>query len=194
MKVGLKLDGVGLFGRKKIAVPTGNYEVRIAEAEVRETKAKNGHCLKLTYVINKGEYEGNELRSSDFINIDNPSEDATRIGLSIVKTIMTVGGHKNPNMLNDTDELIGLCFGIYTEEEPDSFDDSQGNKVETTKNNYRSYFEFTEEETASSPTKTSQKKAKAPAKKKAEAKPAPESAEPAPAPQAEGSSSFPWMN
>ena len=193
MKVGLKLDGVNTLG-SRLVVTTGNYKVRIAEAEVCQTNAKNGHYLKLAYDVLSGENAGQRLSANDFINIDNPNEDATRIGLSTIKTIMTVGGHKNPNMLNDTDELLGLEFGVYIEEEPHSFENNDGETIETTRNNYRSYFEFTEEETASSPTKTSQKKAKAPAKKKAEAKPAPESAEPAPAPQAEGSSSFPWMN
>lgn len=188
MKLGLKLESVSVMSQR-VVVPTGNYSVKVASAEVKETKAKTGHYLQVGFRITEGEYEGSVL--TDRLNINNKNEDAVRIGLSALKTILTVGGHKNPNFIGDTDEMIGLELGIYVEENPHSFTGDDGNEIETTQNEIKSYFELKGDTVnQSSPEK---KKADKPAPKKQEKEEAPApKPEPKPEPVAEAKQ-FPWM-
>jgi hypothetical protein len=61
-------------------VPAGKYVCQIAEASVRPTKARNGYYVKVMLKILEGEHANRVLY--DNINIDNPSEKCTQIGLS----------------------------------------------------------------------------------------------------------------
>jgi hypothetical protein len=61
-------------------VPAGKYVCQIAEASVQPTKARNGHYVKVMLKILEDEFANRVLY--DNINIDNPSEKCTQIGLS----------------------------------------------------------------------------------------------------------------
>lgn len=141
-KLNLDLSGTGLLGRS--VVPTGTYSLEVLGCEVKETSTKNGYYLEFNYKILSGEHTGKVLTSN--ANISNPSEVAQRIGLSTIKTILTVGGHKNPNLLGDTKEVIGLKLNAYIVEVDTSFPGADGKEVKTTKNEFKAYFPFGEDE------------------------------------------------
>jgi len=61
-------------------VPAGKYVCQVAGASVQPTKAKNGYYVKVMLKILEGEHANRVLY--DNINIDNPSEKCTQIGLS----------------------------------------------------------------------------------------------------------------
>ena len=193
MKLNLDLSGVSTMS-SRVVLPTGNYPVEIVNAEAKETKSGGG-MLVVGYKVLAGEYAGSVV--SDNYNIINKSEDAQRIALSTIKTILTVGGHKNPNALGDTNELLGLKLTTYVEEEDHTFTSKSGDEVETTQNNFKGFFEFSEEAAAPAPKKEA-KKEKA-AKESASPFAQQTAKEEAPAPAAEekvaeaAPTAFPWQ-
>lgn len=189
-KVNIDLSGASVISAR-VVVPTGNYPVQIVECEPKETKKKGGYYLEMKYKILSGEHEGVVL--TDRLNIQNENEDAMRIGLSVLKTILTVSGHKNPNKLADTNEAIGLKLNLYVEEQDSSFV-KDGKTIETTENVFKGYYELDTEKASTEPKKASKPKA-TPAPKAEAAEVAEESSDeaddaPAPAPEA---AKFPWM-
>lgn len=207
MKLGIDLTNVKTMS-SRVVVPTGNYPARISGAEVKETNGKNGHYLQVDFQISAGEHKGTNLTQR--LNINNPNPEATRIGLQQLKTIATVGGHQNPNYIGDTNELVGLKLNLYVEENETSFTGKDGNEVETTENNIKAFYEYSEESASSSPKKEKASapvaetpapwsppatEAPAPAPTQAQAAPAAqEVAAPAPsAAPAPAAQNFPWL-
>lgn len=141
MQLNLDLSGVNTLS-SKVVVPTGNYSVEIERAEVKETKSKGGYYIELGYKILSGDHAG--LVLTDRLNIVNSNEDAQRIGLSTLKTVATVGKHRNPNLISDTNELLGLKFNIYIEEVDSTFTTVDGKEIDTTENKFKSYYEYEE--------------------------------------------------
>lgn len=86
-------------------VPAGEYDVTVVKAELKETKA-GGAMLILGYEVQSGEFAGKIIK--DTMNIVNQNADATRIGLERLKTVANATGHKNPNKIADSDELLNL--------------------------------------------------------------------------------------
>lgn len=138
MKVDLDLSGVSTMS-SRVVVPTGNYAVRVTSAEPVEAKKKGNYYIQVAYSIVDGEYEGTVL--TDRLNIVNDNDDAQRIGLSQLKTLLTAGNHKNPDYLKDTQEMVGLELSIYVEEVDHSFEAKDGSTVETTQNVFKGYNE-----------------------------------------------------
>lgn len=99
-------------------IPAGAYNAAIVGAEPKETKAKTGAYIALEFEVLDGDHKG--ARFGDIVNIANPNEDAVRIGLARLKRILELGGHKNPNSLKDTDELIGLAVQAVVSQEKTS--------------------------------------------------------------------------
>lgn len=188
MKLDLDLSGVKTLSSKTV-VPTGNYPLEIVGCEVKETKSGGGYYLQTDYKVLDGEHKGSVL--VDRHNIKNENEDAQRIGLATIKTILTVGGHKNPDSLKKTEDLMGLKFNAYIEEVDDSFQNDKGETIETTNNKFKSYFPLDDE---GPKTKSAPKEAKAETKPepKPESKPTPKAEDkPKPAPEA---AKFPWQS
>ena len=91
----LDLGGVDTDGGRAIARP-GNHEVKIASAEIKTTKAGNGKYIEVKLEADNGQYV------LDCINVHNPNQKATEIGLAIEKSPgllvgtppQTTGGHQ----------------------------------------------------------------------------------------------------
>ena len=140
MKMNLDLSQYSLMNLR-VVVPTGNYSLEIVEAETVQT-AKGGWMLVLGFKVLAGEHEKAVLRRR--LNIVNANADAQRIGLSELKTILTVGKHPNPDMLSDTDETKGLKLSAYIIEQDSTFTGKDGNIVNTTENDFKKYDELSE--------------------------------------------------
>lgn len=181
----------------KVVLPTGNYPVKITSAEVAETK-KGGHMIVAGFTVTAGEHKGATVTNR--FNIVNDNEDAVRIGLQQIKTILTVGGHKNPNLLKHTGELVGLELSIYIEEVDNNWTNKDGEEVESTQNEFKGYMKLEaveeaeveedeeEEEEAPAPKKKVAKK-KVATKKKSPVKEEDEEDEE----EEKASGGFPWQ-
>ena len=128
-KLNLNLSAVAAERDGFDLLPEGIYNLRITAVEVKATKGNDGHYLEVACQVIDGSQAGKVI--CDRITIKNKSEDATRIGLARLKKIAEVGGHKNPNLIGDTDELVGLTFSASTVNESFSSDgkDYQSTKV-----------------------------------------------------------------
>lgn len=160
-KLNLKLDTVSEeSGSKYSKVPAGIYSTTITAVAVKETSAKNGHYLEVELQILDGEHTGKKI--ADRVNIDNPTPKALEIGLARLKKIAIVCGHKNPNFIEDTDELLtGNVFSVETELKMNK--GSDGKEFEAVE--VKKYMERTEGETAVS-APTTKETAKAASSKK----------------------------
>lgn len=80
----------------------GKYPVLIEAAEVKQTKAGNGHYIGLTLQILDGPHKGRKL--FDNINIDNPSAQCVEIGMRVFSAL---GRALGLQAVTDTDQLLG---------------------------------------------------------------------------------------
>lgn len=118
MKLGLDLSSVEVKAASGYnVVPTGEYDVVVSKAELKETKS-GGSMLILGYEVQSGDQAGKTIKHT--MNIVNQSAEATRIGLETLKRVAIATGHKNPNKIADTDELINKNpFLVIVEEVQD---------------------------------------------------------------------------
>lgn len=103
-------------------VPPGEYDLKVMDSAVIESKSGLYLIAKLEYqVVSPPEYRGRKVW--DQLNIKGLSsaanEDAVRIGREKLKTLATIGGHKNPNFIRDTEELHGMVVGAKIEVDGD---------------------------------------------------------------------------
>lgn len=126
MKLGLDLSSVEVKAALGYnVVPTGEYDVVVSKAEIKETKS-GGSMLILGYEVQSGDQAGKTIKHT--MNIVNQSAEATRIGLETIKKVAIATGHKNPNKIADTDELINKNpFLVIVEEVQDG--EYKNNKV-----------------------------------------------------------------
>lgn len=189
-KMNLNLSGVGTLGGKKV-VPTGIYNVKIASAEIKEVG--NGHMLKVGFEVLDGSEKGSQPQEDMWVAHSN--EKAKSFGLSKLKTILIAGGHANPDMLADSDELLGLKLRISVEEgiqmkdgQPVCDDDGKPYR----QNEFKGFFKYdgNAESVSEAPAKTEAVKPQITQSSQA---PAPvEAPAPAPAPAPESGEKFPW--
>jgi hypothetical protein len=105
-KLNLDLSGVKVSeGSGFSVVPSGNYDVQVVSAEVKETKT-GGSMLVFGLEILDGEHKGKVIRDS--ANTTNQNPEAVRIGYEKIKKIALVSGHKNPDRIIDTDDFLNL--------------------------------------------------------------------------------------
>lgn len=117
MKLGLDLSSVEVKAASGYnVVPTGEYDVVVTKAEIKETKS-GGSMLILGYEVQAGEQAGKVIKHT--MNIVNQSAEATRIGLETLKRVAIATGHKNPNKIADTDELLNKNPFLVIVEETD---------------------------------------------------------------------------
>lgn len=83
-------------------LPAGEYNVRIAETEIKTTKSGTGQYIKLRLDVIGPTHEGRVLFSN--LNIKNDSQKAEEIGRQQLGTIMRA---INLPSLQDTDQLVG---------------------------------------------------------------------------------------
>ena len=79
----------------------GKYVVQIEEAELKETKAGNGHYLRIQMVIVDGDHKNRKLW--DNINLDNPEPTCVRIGKGELSALSRALGLKE---LDDEAQLV----------------------------------------------------------------------------------------
>ena len=141
MQLGIDLTAVETQSGN-VVVPTGTYPMEIVGVEPKETSKKTGWMLEVSYKITAGDHAGKTIKER--LNVQNQSADATRIGLSQLKTILTAGKHANPNYIGDTNEMIGLKLNLYVEEVDSTFTNKNNETINTTQNNIKAYYEYNE--------------------------------------------------
>ncbi len=114
MSLGLNLENVAEQG---VPVPDGSYNVAIEKAEVKETKS-GGKLIAVQFSVIDGPHSNRKIFNQ--YNFENASAQAVQIGLGQLKGMMKAFGHKNPNKLESTDELVGLkgVVRVKVEEDP----------------------------------------------------------------------------
>jgi len=115
----LDLGNVETDGGRATLRP-GNHEVKISSAEIKTTKAGNGKYIEVKLEADNGQYV------LDRINVHNPNQKATEIGLARLKSLLTFGGHPSPDQPGDIKSLVGLKVGVRVEQ-GESWRDSEGN-------------------------------------------------------------------
>lgn len=87
-------------------IPKGTeVTIKATEAELKETSAKTGHYLAVTFEITKGEYANRKVWQN--FNVDNPNEKAEKIGREQVAGWARACGKPNAK---DSDELLERPF------------------------------------------------------------------------------------
>jgi len=88
-------------------LPAGWYKVKIAGAELKDTKAGNGQYIAVRYDITGPSHEGRVVFGN--LNIRNPNPKAEEIGHQQLGELMRAIGLSK---VQDTDELIGGVLSI----------------------------------------------------------------------------------
>jgi hypothetical protein len=151
MKVSLDLTNVADKRDSKVDyIPAGQYLSRIIEVEAAQNSKQTGNMLKVYFAVIGGEHDGKVFMES--LNVVHQNKETQRIALESLKDIMRKGGHKNPNHLGDTDELLGLTVeAVLTD---DNWTNDKGEEVKKTKVvKYKSYDGSTKQ-TSTTPTQT----------------------------------------
>lgn len=110
MKLNLDLTTVEKESASIVSLlPAGKYDAVIFSTDVKETKSKNGFILTIFFRVIGSEHgsEHNDKVFRDGLNIVNKNVDAQRIALSRLKLIAELAGLKNPNKIDDSEELHG---------------------------------------------------------------------------------------
>lgn len=136
-KTGLDLTDAKVLGSRTV-LPTGVYNVRAVGMEMKENSTKTGSYLATEFEVLDGEHKGSVV--STMYNIVHNNPDAQSIGRNQLKSMLTAGQHPSPNLLKDTDEVIGLEMKIMVEEKPHQFTNDKGETIDTTQNQFKSYF------------------------------------------------------
>lgn len=109
----LDLRAYKMTGERPLLLIPGNYIVSVESIEKRQTKALTGSYLAIQFKVLVGDYEGKLVTHN--INIDNPSEKATSIGRSELKTLACNAKLPNYEYIKTSDELIGKILVITTD-------------------------------------------------------------------------------
>lgn len=101
-------------------IPEGWYKVTIKSAELKPTKDGTGQYIKIEYKLDNGRVVFGNL------NIKNKSQDAERIGLQQLGSLMGAIGLAS---VRDTDQLIGGVLEIKLSVKPATAEYPAGNDV-----------------------------------------------------------------
>jgi len=171
----LDLSANKTLGGTKTVLPTGIYNMQAISAEVKETANKKGNFIAVEYKVMDGEHSGKVV--IDRFNIVNTNPEAVDIGKNQLKTMITAGGYANPNLLSDTNDIVGLKFRLQLEEVANKWTNNDGQEVDGKENKFKGYFKYDGQAPAKAETPAPVASAPAPT--------------PAPAP-ASGQASMPW--
>lgn len=103
-------------------LPPGKYVATVEKAEVKQTRAGDGHYLAVQMVIMDGDYRNRKLWAN--LNIDNPSSKAEEIGRRQLSALARAAGLSK---LSDEDQLLGATVVASVKISKDR----QGNEVRT---------------------------------------------------------------
>lgn len=92
-------------------IPAGEYVAIIKDSEKKETKAQDGHFIKLTLQVIDGPYKNRSV--FDNLNLWNKSDQAVQIAQSTLSAICHAVGVKQPK---DSSQLHNkpLCVSVKT--------------------------------------------------------------------------------
>lgn len=143
-KLNLNLSSVELQkeGNGFTLLEEGQYLASLVSAEVKDTKA-GGARLALVFEVLDGNFAGATF--GDNLNIVNSSAKAQQIGLERLKTIATFIGVKNPNKIDDTDDLLNKS-PILATLSVDTFINESGLEIKSNKVRYYSCDESSKKE------------------------------------------------
>lgn len=88
-------------------LPANWYKAKIVKSELKETKAKTGKYISLTFKVMQGKFKNRLVFTN--LNIINPNDTAVRIAYSDLKKITEACAIEE---LGDTTELHGIPLGI----------------------------------------------------------------------------------
>ncbi len=91
-----------------IALESGDYPFMITDTEYKSTKAGNGMCLHVTLHCIHPDHSRVELR--DFLTLEHPNPDTVRIAKGRLKQIGLACKVKNPDFIQDSEELHNIPF------------------------------------------------------------------------------------
>ena len=92
-------------------IPEAWYKAIIEKSEMKQTKAKTGEFLALTFQIVDGEHKGRQLWTN--LNMKNPNETAVRIARADLSAICSAVGVMAPK---DSQELHSLPLFIHVKQ------------------------------------------------------------------------------
>jgi hypothetical protein len=106
------------------ALPPARYEVMIVDSEMIETKAKDGHYMKLTMMVLEGPYKGRNLWTN--LNLINKSDKAVQIAKGQLSSICRAVNVLTPKDSTDLHNLP-LVVRVDTRKEGDkTYNDVKG--------------------------------------------------------------------
>jgi len=105
MDLSMDLSQVEAMTGNSGPVPPGEYEVRIAGTEYKESRSGNGGYLRMQYKIVDGPMSGRSV--FDNLNLWHNNDKTRLIAQSRLKAIAKAAHHPNPNFVRTTEELIG---------------------------------------------------------------------------------------
>ena len=111
MDLSMNLSGVTENYGTSDPLPPGDYEVRIAGAEYRESTKGNGGYLRMQYKVVDGMHTGRSV--FDNLNLWHTKDQTRLIAQSRLKAIAKVAHHPNPNFVRNTEELIGGSLKVH---------------------------------------------------------------------------------
>ena len=88
-------------------LPIGNYHVEITETQMRPTSKGDGEYLLLILTVLDEDFNGRKI--FDTLNINNPSEEASKIARGKLSAICRCVNVPHPK---DSDELKGIPFMV----------------------------------------------------------------------------------
>ncbi len=88
-------------GQSESGVKAGDYEVSVAQAEVKPSKS-GGEYIKVRFDSTDGQ------RFYHNFNVKNDNPKAVQIGMGQLKKLLRVSGKADPTKLGDCSELLGL--------------------------------------------------------------------------------------
>jgi len=95
------------------AVPKGDYRVILEVAEQKDTKAKDGMYLAITFKIIEGKYKNRKVWKN--INLVNPNETAVEIGKRDLASLCRAVGVSKPKGPHDLLNKILIISAIESE-------------------------------------------------------------------------------
>lgn len=116
------LEGKGMKGG--VVYPKGDYLVEIIDSDWVKTKKGDGHFVKLTMEILKGDYKGRKYYQN--VNLDNPNPAAVEMAENEWASIHTAIGKSKA--VKDTKELHKKPFimSLYVKTDKETKEESNG--------------------------------------------------------------------
>lgn len=125
---GVKDEDMNREGGKWYVKPDGWYRVMVSESTVKPNKNGDGKVIHIKLLhLDTGESNDFEMH---YINVQHPKEKVQEIGRAQLKELAIAVNHPNPNLVDDTSELLNKPFMVrlWAEPEDSKYSDADGMK------------------------------------------------------------------